>query len=512
MKRKLGSFLRKRITLIIFIGFIIGLGIALLGQKAIKATSTDAFCESCHVHPHSTQTWKLSTHYDNESGIVVHCVECHLPPKGSLYHVTEKVKTGMRDVYGVVFKDVEKLNWEEKSTVEAAKKHTYEESCKSCHENLFPKNLTKEGEDAHLHFISHDDELHCVNCHLHVGHYEEGAGHAQNVDFGRAMEPKEKIIYSEPATIEKFIDFTEYVPGTSVKFDMVAVPGGTFEMGSPPDEAFREEDEGPQAEVEVSPFFMGKIEVTWDEYLAFFKETGSEGRLEYGKITNLDEVDAITGPTPPYGDPDQGWGKGDRPAITMTHYAANVYCEWLSRKTGKRYRLPTEAEWEYAARGGTSTPYFFEGNPKQYSDKTFWNKIFGVDTTTISTYVIYKENSNGRTALPNTVQPNPFGLQHMLGNVSEFCSDWYSPNIYESYKNKSVKNPTGPPAGDEFVIKGGSYNQGAGEVRCATRDYTRSETWLKTDPQIPKSLWWYSDAYHVGFRVVCEYNESSLIN
>lgn len=75
-------------------------------------------------------------------------------------------------------------------------------------------------------------------------------------------------------------------------------------------------------------------------------------------------VDAISGPTPPFGFPDQGWGGGDRPAITMTHYAAETFCQWLSKKTGKTYRLPTEAEWEYAARGGTETPYFFTGNPK----------------------------------------------------------------------------------------------------------------------------------------------------
>jgi formylglycine-generating enzyme required for sulfatase activity len=292
---------------------------------------------------------------------------------------------------------------------------------------------------------------------------------------------------------------------------MVAIDGGKYEIGSPADEPFREEDEDPQAEIEISPFFMGEVEVTWDEYLTFFKETGSEGRIDYEKITDFEDVDAITGPTPPYGSPDQGWGQGNRPAITMTHYAATVYCEWLSRKTGKKYRLPTEAEWEYAARGGTTTPYFFEGNPKDYSDKVFWNRIFGIDTTNINTYVIYKENSDGKTGYPSDVAPNPFGLKNMLGNVSEFCSDWYSPDIYEQYDNQSVKNPTGPLTGEEHVIRGGSYNQGAGEVRSASRDYTRTETWLKTDPQIPKSIWWYSDVSHVGFRVVCEFDENTLI-
>ncbi len=501
----MAKVIKKRVSLLIFIGFLIGLATTFLGHKAVKVTSTDKFCESCHVHPHSTTSWKRGTHYDNERGIVVHCVECHLPPSGDFHYLAEKAKTGARDVYGKLFKDIESLNWEEKSTLEFAKKHVYESSCIACHENLFPLGLSKEGEEAHLHYSQQEEDLRCINCHLHVGHYTEGATHALNVNFGKETKETDTL-YTKATQVKDFIDFTENVPNTGISFNMKAIPGGTFMMGSPSDEQYRNENEGPQVEVTLDRFFIAEAEVSWDAYMTFFAETGSEGRPDNYGVKPVDEmVDAVTGPTPPYGDPGQGWGKGQLPAITMTHYGARVFCQWLSLKTGKKYRLPTEAEWEYAARGGTSGPYFFEGSPKDYSSEALMNKIFGVDTTVINTYVVYQENSGSRTHLPIKVAPNPFGLKNMLGNAAEFCQDYYAPDIYETYGGQ-VANPTGPENGTEYVIRGGSFKDDAAEVRCAIRTHTKKEEWLTTDPQMPKSIWWYSDANHVGFRVVCEYD------
>ena len=101
-----------------------------------------------------------------------------------------------------------------------------------------------------------------------------------------------------------------------MSFEMVAIPGGTFHMGSPENEPFRNDNEGPVKEVSVTPFFMGKIEVSWDEYLAFFKQTGAKGKTTDAYLNVIrDDVDAISGPTPPYGAPDQGWGKGKMPAM-----------------------------------------------------------------------------------------------------------------------------------------------------------------------------------------------------
>ncbi len=491
------------------LGIVFTSVIIFLGNKAIVKTSEDEYCASCHIHPQATQSWKLSTHYDNKRGIRVHCVDCHLPPHGEGY-LPEKARTGIRDIWGKWFRDPESFNWEAKSQIDYAKEHTFETSCIHCHQNNYPLGLTKEGREAHLYYERQASELHCINCHITVGHYDPDRAHALNTSFG-IIETASREVFTEPGVINGFNNFTEYIPGSAVSFEMVAIPGGTFRMGSPEDESFRKQDEGPVREVEISQFFMAKIEVSWDEYMAFFKQTGAQGKTtdSYLQKSSLD-VDAISGPTPPYGAPDQGWGRGDMPAMSMTHHAAEVYCKWLSKITGKTYRLPTEAEWEYAARGGTSSPYFFEGDPKRYVDKGLRNRLFGIDTTVINSYIIYAENSGSRTAGPDASLENPFGLINMLGNVLEHCSDWYAENTYSQFPGGIEKDPTGPASGKEHVVRGGSYRNGAEMVRSASRDFTKSDAWLKTDPQIPKSVWWYSDCFYVGFRVVCEYNETSL--
>ncbi|TVQ88628.1 MAG: hypothetical protein EA393_08475 [Bacteroidetes bacterium] len=501
----------------LFYGFLIGVVFIILSARVMDYTSTDQFCMSCHVHPHAEENWRLSSHYDNKSGIVVHCVQCHLPPPGTVHYFTAKAVTGLRDVYGMVFKDTDKINWEAKRQLSAAVKHTYEESCISCHQNLFPLQLSEEGMHAHLYYDDNRDELNCLNCHLHVGHFSEHA--QQTIDFGlEKMVAIDAEIYTEAASVDQFARFTETVPGTSMAFDMLPIPGGQFTIGSPENEPGRRDNEGPQRTVEVSPFFMSEIQVSWDMFMAFFRETMSEGRVDQGAFiasASRDAmIDGISGPTPPWGSPDQGWGYGKRPAITMTWHAANVFCEWLSLKTGKTYRLPTEAEWEFAARGGTETPYFFEGNPKKFTRERFINRLLGPDTTTINSYVIYAENSMARTQTPDDVNPNPFGLKNMLGNVWEFCSDYYDENVYAMYPAEAVIiNPQGPPTGNERVIRGGSFRSDAYEVRSASRSHTRHDTWLLTDPQIPKSIWWYSDVFDVGFRVVLEWQgEEKEIN
>jgi formylglycine-generating enzyme required for sulfatase activity len=403
----------------------------------------------------------------------------------------EKAKTGLRDLWSHLTKDSADFDWDAASTLERASKHVYNISCVKCHENLFPALLTREGSEAHLYYKQMTDrgeELQCISCHLDAGHYIEGYLHASNTGFGEA-EAGPDTLYLTAATVISFEDFTEQVPMSGVSFRMIAVPGGTFTMGSPEHESLRDADEQQQT-VSVDSFYIGEVEVTWDEYMEFYRQTASEGRTTdtEGARAEAAGVDAITGATPPYGKPDQNWGMGQRPAISMSWHAAQTYCRWLSEVTGKDYRLPTEAEWEYACRAGTSTPYFFEGDPARFDRRG----IFGgkPDTAVINTYVIYRGNSPSKTQEPSAVKPNPWGLKNMSGNVAEFCYD-----IYEGT--------------DEHVIRGGSFRDGAAGVRSAARDHTRTDEWLKTDPQMPKSIWWYSDCFHVGFRVVLTHSQQS---
>ena len=505
--RRRASLSRKTKLWFFIFGIVLCIILFVSGEKLMKHTSTDKYCMSCHIHPHADQSWKLSTHYNNSSGTIVHCVQCHLPPENQGY-LFAKAKHGLKDAYGYYFKDSAKIDWEKKKLLENAKEFVYEKSCLDCHENLFPVTLSVNGGNAHLFYTTSTDPLNCINCHLTVGHFDKNAAlHNHDTSFGVTKTSTEPP-FSEPAKVAGFENYTEMIPGTRISFEMIALPGGTFTMGSPDDESLRDPDEGPAREVKVSRFWIAKAEVTWDEYLAFFRATSSQGRTEGQVVSNL-KTDAISGATPPWGAPDQGWGKGSRPAITMSWHAANVYCRWLSRVTGKKYRLPTEAEWEYACRGGTRTPYYFEGAPKDYSSVGFLKKLIRPDTGIISSRVIYSLNSSAKTAEPSSVKENPFGLKNMSGNVAEFCFDFYSSDFYSA--DSTGSDPRGPAKGQEHVIRGGSFKSDAKDVRSAARDYTRTKEWLVTDPQMPKSIWWYSDCIDVGFRVVCEV-DSSVIN
>jgi len=280
--------------------------------------------------------------------------------------------------------------------------------------------------------------------------------------------------------------YTETIPGTGIKFDMVPIPGGTYLRGSPETEADRGEDEGPQHPVAIKPFWMGKCEVTWDEFDLFAESDVLQDDAEKLKNRKL-ELDGITRPTPPYTDMTFGFGKLGNPAICMTHHAAMEYCRWLSAKTGKHYRLPTEAEWEYACRAGTTTAYFFGDDPARLDE-----------------YAWYAENSDGKPHPVGKKKPNPWGLYDMHGNVAEWCLDHYDKNQYRRLPaDRPSLNPFVAPSDRRFphVVRGGSWEDEAPALRSAARRASNRE-WLRQDPQRPQSIWWLTEGVFVGFRVV----------
>ena len=281
--------------------------------------------------------------------------------------------------------------------------------------------------------------------------------------------------------------YTENIPATDVKFDMAPIPGGEFTLGSPAGEKGRKDDEGPQAKVKIDPFWMGKHEVTWDEYELWGLALDNQRRkMKNEQPTDNDKVaDAISRPTKPYSDMTFGMGKEGYPAICMTQLAAKLYCKWLSAKTGRYYRLPSEAEWEYACRAGTKTAYSFGDDPEKLDD-----------------YAWSTANAEEKYHKVGKKKPNAWGLYDMHGNVSELCLDQYIADRYKQYQGKVVESPLAVAAtAYPHVVRGGAWTDEPPLLRSAARRWS-SKDWKQQDPQIPQSIWYFTDADFVGFRVV----------
>ena len=299
-------------------------------------------------------------------------------------------------------------------------------------------------------------------------------------------------ITSAAAAPEEMKPYVETIPGSNVKFEMEPIPGGTFRMGSPPEDAKASPDERPQHLVTIRPFWMERTETTWDEFdiFAFSNDILKKQRQGVDLAVQPEtekQADAITRPTPPYTDETFGFGREGHPVINITHHAAMEYARWLSAKTGKVYRLPTEAEWEYACRAG--------------SDSLFGA---GIDSNNLGDYAWYRDNSQ---ALPHPVakkKPNAWGLYDLLGNVAEWCLDLYDKDFYKTFKPLiPALAPVLIPGAQKYphVARGGSWDDEAGRLRCAAR-LASNPDWSQQDPQRPQSIWWHTDALFVGFRVV----------
>ncbi len=290
------------------------------------------------------------------------------------------------------------------------------------------------------------------------------------------------------------VPYTSTIPGTDVQFTMIPVPGGTFQFGSPDDEEDRQDDEGPQVEVQVDPMWVGKTEITWAQYKEYmylyliFKDFEARGE----RVVNDDNrVDAITAPTELY-DSTFTYEYGEeplQPAVTMTQYSAQQFTKWLSLITGQQYRLPTEAEWEYAARGGTTTAFSWGDDPNEIDD-----------------YAWFFDNADSGPVTVATKKPNPFGLHDMHGNVAEWAVGQYNEKGYGWLAGKPVKAVDAvqwPTTGYPCVVRGGSWELDPPDLRSSVRLASHDEDWKEEDPNFPKSPWWFTSdpARGVGFRL-----------
>jgi formylglycine-generating enzyme required for sulfatase activity len=226
--------------------------------------------------------------------------------------------------------------------------------------------------------------------------------------------------------------------------DMVFVKGGTFNMGS----ENGNDGEKPVHEVTLSDFYIGKYAVTVAEFRVFVSDTGFKTDAEKGgrssiygswnKKSGINWRNATEGKI----------AQDNHPVFHVSWYDAKAYCNWLSKKSGKTYRLPTEAEWEYGARGGGQSKGYEYAGSNNFDDVAW-----------------LLDNSGYKTHAVGEKLPNELGLYDMSGNVWEWCSDWY-----DSYPSSTLTNPTGPSSGSNRVIRGGSWYNYPQGCRVAHRN------------------------------------------
>ncbi len=237
--------------------------------------------------------------------------------------------------------------------------------------------------------------------------------------------------------------FAQSFAPSAYELDMVPIPGS---------------DDGA-----IKPFFISKTEVTWEAMDVYVY------RLDEEKGDNPPGVDAVSRPSKPYIPPDRGFGHEGYAAISVSFKNAAGFCEWLSARTGLKYRLATEAEWEHAAKGGGSGPF---GTGEGHD---------AIDEKSIGDYAWLVDNSNDTPHPVGAKKPNGFGLFDMFGNAREWVTQ----------------------AGDKHTSKGGSYKDAPADSKLGV-DQPQTSEWNASDPQVPKSKWWLSDGPFIGFRIVCE--------
>jgi formylglycine-generating enzyme required for sulfatase activity len=319
-----------------------------------------------------------------------------------------------------------------------------------------------------------------------------GAWTVSDVQAQDAQDAALPIPDANATTESEMKSYVERIEHSQAKIEMLPIKGGTFKMGSPESEPDRNADEGPVHDVVVQPFWMSKVEMTWDAYDVWMSDLDvfyrDVNKVQATKRDELADEFQKSQPTKPYTDMTFGMGKQGYPAICMTQHAARVYCKWLSRKTGRYYRLPTEAEWEYACRAGTTTAY-----------------SFGDDPSELEQYAWFADNAGEGYHKVGLKKPNPWGLHDMHGNVAEWVLDQFTPEGYPLDLRKEDPLLV-PKTLYPRVVRGGGWDKSAAALRSAAREGS-TDDWIAQDPQSPVSIWYLTDALHVGFRVVRPLNE-----
>ena len=324
---------------------------------------------------------------------------------------------------------------------------------------------------------------------------------------GSGSEPADQ---TETEHRSNFAPYIDEIPESNQSLEMVPVSGGSFYMWNA--------DENKRHEVVVDSFWIGKFEITWDQYNLFAGESLKNMRRQlylviYGVDIESDALsspsltedvleflreaevpsDVISKPSPAYGDMTSGMGSEGYPAISMTQFAAHMFTRWLTIKTGDFYRLPTEAEWEYACRAGQNEDY----SPPAGSD--------------LEQMAWHRGNSNRRYHMADTKKPNALGIYNMLGNVNEWTLDQYHSNYIGRLDNEPAVNPWFKPEKlYPRTARGGSWTETPEAANCLYRKGSQP-SWKMNDPQLPKSLWWHTNAPFVGFRVVKPKNQPESV-
>lgn len=281
------------------------------------------------------------------------------------------------------------------------------------------------------------------------------------------------------------VTYTETIPGTNVTFTMVPVPGGEYE--------FQQGDR--TLKVKVAPFWMGKTEVTWAEYKKYMQLADVFAKFDdlgLRKVSEENAVDAITAPSKLY-EPSFTFESGDdpnQPAISMTQYAAKQYTKWISLLSGRFFRLPSEAEWEYACRAGSDTTY-----------------SFGDDEEELEEFAWYDDMNDYQTGPVATKKPNAWGLYDMHGNAAEWVLDAAEApedGLADGATVTSEEAIAWPTKLYPRVIKGGAWDSFAEDCTVTSRIESHDDDWKSNDPNVPSSPWWFAsyDGQLVGFRVI----------